>query len=414
MLSAVSDDDEAENTYYTYDSAGNVIRQQSGDTFTWDKVRQLQSVKDGSLQVSYAYDDAGIRTSKTVNGVTTHYNTKDGVILAQSDGNNTLYFQYDTSGVPFAFVWNDTQYFYVTNQMGDVMGITDDSGNLLVQYHYDAWGKLLSTTLTDANNATQKQLAQLNPLLYRGYYYDFETGYYYLQSRYYDPNLCRFINSDRLEMEKALKSVSPNDNAYCYCYNNPVNYTDITGYLALEGALAGGALAGLALAAADVIAVILVVILGIATLGIGFLLLDSVINSISTERTLSDVRTQQRKNNKREYQFCYIYKIGKMVKIGSKLTFVQTLVALGAVNPSTSISRRYVINKNKLSNTANTVYNKNKKVWGVYADSQSAAKALSVVLGSQEVPKVAGIGNYGHYHDGKHLIHIWFGKKIYF
>ena len=79
-----------------------------------DKVRQLSSVSDTDLQVDYTYDDAGIRTSKTVNGVTTHYNTKDGVILAQSDGSNTLYFQYDTNGSPFAFVWNDSQYFYVT------------------------------------------------------------------------------------------------------------------------------------------------------------------------------------------------------------------------------------------------------------------------------------------------------------
>ena len=404
---------EADGKDLTYDAMGNVLTY-GNRTFTWDNFRQLKSIEDNDLEVSYTYDNLGIRTSKTVNGAITQYITKNGVILAQSDGINTLCFQYDSRGIPFAFVWNGTQYVYITNQMGDVIGITDGDGNSLVQYRYDAWGKPISITLTDEGSPEQQEIAALNPLLYRGYYYDFETGYYYLQSRYYDPNLCRFINSDRLEMEKALKSVSPNDNAYCYCYNNPVNYTDITGYLALEGALAGGALAGLALAAADVIAVILVVILGIATLGIGFLLLDSVINSISTERTLSDVRTQQRKNNKREYQFCYINKIGKMVKIGSKLTFVQTLVALGAVNPSTSISRRYVINKNKLSNTANTVYNKNKKVWGVYADSQSAAKALSVVLGSQEVPKVAGIGNYGHYHDGKHLIHIWFGKKIYF
>ena len=201
----------------------------SDHTFTWDKVRQLSSVSDTDLQVDYTYDDAGIRTSKTVNGVTTHYNTKDGVILAQSDGSNTLYFQYDTSGSPFAFVWNDTQYYYVTNQMGDVIGITDDSGNLLVQYHYDAWGKLLSATLTDANNATQKQLAQLNPLLYRGYYYDFETGYYYLQSRYYDPNLCRFINSDVLEMSNVTKDTNVGTNMFAYCGNDPVNNDDAQG-----------------------------------------------------------------------------------------------------------------------------------------------------------------------------------------
>ena len=207
----------------------------NGDrTFTWDKVRQLSSVSDTDLQVDYTYDDSGIRTSKTVNGVTTHYNTKDGVILAQSDGNNTLYFQYDTSGVPFAFVWNDAQYFYVTNQMGDVMGITDDSGNLLVQYHYDAWGKLLSTTLTDANNATQKQLAALNPLLYRGYYYDFETGYYYLQSRYYDPNLCRFINADMPDSVLGGKNEPIGSNLFTYCLNAPMNNIDSDGHITIN------------------------------------------------------------------------------------------------------------------------------------------------------------------------------------
>ena len=66
---------------------------------------------------SYTYDENGIRSSKTVNGVTTYFTTKDGVILSQTDGTNTMYFQYDNSGNPTGFIYNGTQYFYLTNQM---------------------------------------------------------------------------------------------------------------------------------------------------------------------------------------------------------------------------------------------------------------------------------------------------------
>ena len=107
----------------------------------------------------------------------------NGVVLSQSDGENTWYFQYDTNGSPLGFIYNGTQYFYLTNQMGDVLAITDANGDIVGNYEYDAWGKVL-TADTD--------IAKQNPLRYRGYYYDNETGLYYLQSRYYDSFLCTF------------------------------------------------------------------------------------------------------------------------------------------------------------------------------------------------------------------------------
>ena len=102
-----------------------------------DAGRNLESIVDGNNKYSYTYDETGIRTSKTINGKTTYYNTKDGVILSQTDGTNTMYFQYDTNGSPLGFIWNNTQYLYITNQMGDVISITDAQGNELVQYKYD-------------------------------------------------------------------------------------------------------------------------------------------------------------------------------------------------------------------------------------------------------------------------------------
>lgn len=152
--------------------------------------------------------------------MTTYFNTKDGVILSQTDGTNTWYFQYDTNGTPLGFVLNGTQYFYITNQMGDVLAITDTNGDIVGNYEYDAWGKVL-TADTD--------IAKQNPIRYRGYYYDNETGYYYLQSRYYDSNICRFINADIFgEVQLSFYS-GVISNLFGYCKNSPNNYTDKAG-----------------------------------------------------------------------------------------------------------------------------------------------------------------------------------------
>ena len=208
-------------TSLTYDSNGNVLTY-GNKSFTWSSGRNLASITDDDNTYSYTYDENGIRTSKTVNGKTAYYNTKDGVILSQTDGTDTLYFQYDTNGSPFGFLLNGTQYFYITNQMGDVIGITDTQGNELAQYSYDEWGNTLSTSDND--------IANINPLRYRGYYYDNETGYYYLQSRYYDPSICRFINSDSFLYAIIHKDTITGINLFVYCYNNPIDNSDNSGF----------------------------------------------------------------------------------------------------------------------------------------------------------------------------------------
>ena len=164
-----------------------------------------------------------------MNGVTTYYNTRDGVILSQTDGTNTMYFLNNIYGVPLGFIYNNVQYFYMTNQMGDIISITDAQGNELVQYEYDEWGAVVSITAMHDRDI-ESELANVNPLRYRGYYYDNETGYYYLQSRYYDASICRFINADLVKYAELQKDSPNGTNSYIYCLNNPINYMDLLGY----------------------------------------------------------------------------------------------------------------------------------------------------------------------------------------
>ena len=99
-------------------------------------------------------------------------------------GSDTLTFAYDASGTPLSLIHNRTAYYYATNLQGDVVALLNTSGTAVVTYTYDAWGKLLET-----GGSMENTLGVHNPLRYRGYVYDTETGLYYLQSRYYDPEM---------------------------------------------------------------------------------------------------------------------------------------------------------------------------------------------------------------------------------
>ena len=145
----------------------------------------------------------------------------DGTPVAE-----TLSFSYDASGLPMSVVYNGTAYYYTVNLQGDVMAIVDATGTAVVSYTYDAWGNILSVTGSMADT-----LGESNPLRYRGYYYDGETELYYLQSRYYDPELGRFINEDSLISSD--QSVLGN-NLFAYCLNNPVSRNDNRGTTSVE------------------------------------------------------------------------------------------------------------------------------------------------------------------------------------
>ncbi len=143
--------------------------------------------------------------------------------MQMEQGSNKLRFTYDALGAS-GVIFNGTNYYYEKNAQGDILGIVDTNRNFVVNYNYDAWGTLLSTTGSMANT-----LGELNPLRYRGYVYDTETNFYYLQSRYYNPELGRFLNADKyFDTLQGLNST----NMFMYCGNSPINAVDYSGEIA--------------------------------------------------------------------------------------------------------------------------------------------------------------------------------------
>ena len=208
----------------TYDEIGNPLTW-GNRSFTWQHGRQLATLTENGTTWTYTYGADGLRTGRT-NGTTTYSYVYNGSQLVQMTvGEDTLRFAYDAVGVPLSVNYNGTIYYYVTNIQSDVVAIVNASGVEQVRYTYGAWGQLLSTTGTLATT-----LGAHNPLRYRGYVYDTETGLYYLQSRYYDPALGRFINADGLV--STVQGFIGN-NMFAYCANNPVNFFDPEGQSSL-------------------------------------------------------------------------------------------------------------------------------------------------------------------------------------
>ena len=166
-----------------------------------------------------------MRSSKTINEVTTTFSYNGSLLMAQVQGSGSSQvkqlYSYDASGQLISVNYNGTEYYYLRNGQTDIVGLMDGSGNRVVEYTYDAWGKLISTTGTLATS-----LGADNPFRYKDYYYDTETGLYYLMTRYYDPEVCRFISAD-VYMTTGQGVLG--GNMWAYCLNNPVLYSDTFG-----------------------------------------------------------------------------------------------------------------------------------------------------------------------------------------
>ena len=157
----------------------------------------------------------------------TEYLTAGGSILAEKKNGVWQHYLYDGSGQLMAIRYKGADYYYIRDGLMCITGLVDANGGAVVNYRYDSWGKLISITGSMADT-----LGKDNPYRYKGYYYDDETGMYYLKSRYYQPEICRFISADDEDVLIDTHANLSNKNLYLYCDNNPIIKVDEEGQIA--------------------------------------------------------------------------------------------------------------------------------------------------------------------------------------
>ena len=210
---------------YTYDAVGNLLAD-GKRTYTWQMGSQLAKVTGDGLEAAYTYDASGIRTSKTVNGVKTEYLTAGSRILAEKKNGTWQQYLYDGDGQLTAMTYKGKDYYFIRDNLRVITGLVDSEGKAVVNYRYNSWGKLLSIT-----GSMAESLGKDNPYRYKGYYYDEETGMYYLKNRYYDPEICRFISADDVTVMIDSPMSLGDKNLYAYSDNDPINKKDEDGDL---------------------------------------------------------------------------------------------------------------------------------------------------------------------------------------
>ena len=202
-----------------------------GKALAWNESGKLTSFAiDAASTATFAYDIMGKRISKQVGEAEAITFTYDGNgnLLSQSNG---VKFLYDHAGI-MGMTYGGNTYLYRKNIQGDVVALLNESGAVVARYKYDAWGnhKIYSAEGIDISNNSQynEHVGNINPIRYRGYYFDAETGLYYLPARYYDPVACRFISRDDYSY---LDPETVNGlNLFAYCGNNPVMCYDPSGH----------------------------------------------------------------------------------------------------------------------------------------------------------------------------------------
>ncbi len=228
----------------TYDAIGNPTNY-LGNTLSWYG-RQLKSYKGNGLNIAYTYDSEGLRATKITPTEKYEYLYNGDLLSYMSVKNKStgafvyeMYFFYDSYGhlshlKYFKYTGTDVQqynYIVLTNSFGDILSLYGTDGEALIHYEYDAWGNVISVKNSSNVEVPYEQykdtIAHRNPIRYRGYVYDTDTKFYYLQSRYYNPELGRFLNADGL---LSTGQGVLGHNMFSYCQNNPVNCSDPTGH----------------------------------------------------------------------------------------------------------------------------------------------------------------------------------------
>jgi RHS repeat-associated protein len=204
---------------FSYDVNGNVTSD-GKQTYTYDVEDRLTSVKDSNNNTiaSFTYDSDGFRkTMTTASGTITYHYDENNNVAYETDSSNAVIASYTFNGSqPISMTRGGQTYSYQYNGHGDVVALTNATGSIVNTYEYDAFGNILKET----GNIE-------NPYRYAGYRYDSNTGLYYLQGRYFDSKLGRYLSRDSFEgFDKSPVSL----NKYIYVENNPTNKVDPSGH----------------------------------------------------------------------------------------------------------------------------------------------------------------------------------------
>ena len=210
--------------YYRYDEQGNMTLYK-GESFSdtdnlyWTRGNLLSYGSIGGY-FNYRYGPDNLRYYKLAQGKITKYYWSGNTLMGESTGESYTQYIYDATGIA-GMICEGSYYYFEKNLFGDVVKAYDANGTEVAAFRYDAYGNILYES---------GSMAEKVKIRYRGYYYDAETGFYYLQSRYYAPTICRFISSDQYELIPTLSQIPGQLNLYAYCNNNPVMFTDESGY----------------------------------------------------------------------------------------------------------------------------------------------------------------------------------------
>ena len=222
-------------TYYiTYDAnkCGQPIKmwlKEKEQNLLWEDKNLIQIGE----HIKYSYNTKGIRTKKETEEGTTEYSLIGSKIMKMekvtSSGKITMYFTYDQRDELQSVTESNKEYYYIKDITGNIIKIKDEEGNSIVEYKYDAYGKVEKTIIENNN------VSKYNPFIYKGYYYDEEIELYYCNTRYYSPEIGRWISIDDVDYLDP-ESIS-GLNLYCYCMNDPINYCDPSGHFTIAALL---------------------------------------------------------------------------------------------------------------------------------------------------------------------------------
>ena len=213
----------------------NLIVNGSREDLRYEGRRLIGIGKD----ISYEYDGEGRRISKTVKGNKEEYKYEGERLVKIIKEGREIEVLYDIKGEIVGLKNEEGYYYYRKDALGNIERIIDSTGKTIVKYEYSVWGELI-----EEKEIENKKIVEDNPYKYKSYYYDKESGLYYLKSRYYSASLHRFISLDQTEYME-IGSIT-GLNLYVYCENDPVNMADPEGQSAILviGLLVGSFIVG--------------------------------------------------------------------------------------------------------------------------------------------------------------------------